>query len=365
MSLFKNIFKRKEERIKTYDDFWTWFQTKEQMFYEVVKNKKNIEGNLFNKLSPKLEEIKEGFFYLMGMYDENTAELVFTPDGAIKNIVFVEELVEAAPVLTNWKFTALKPAISVENLRIDMAGYNFTGENMSFYTIEDKDYPDKIDIAIVHADYNEDDKSTITNGVLIFLDNYLGELNAVTMIDNVTVVSKDQARSELVSIPKLKDYLIWREKEFVEKYSGVRYDTESDSYASLEATRRSGRRLFAIVNTALLSWDRKASHPWILQIEIKYDGNDSNGMPDESTYELLNKFEDEIMPELRDFDGYLYIGRQTSDNVREIYFACKDFRKPSKTIYTLMKRYANRLDICYDIYKDKYWQSFERFMPNE
>jgi hypothetical protein len=87
-------------------------------------------------------------------------------------------------------------------------------------------------------------------------------------------------------------------------------------------------------------------------------------MPDNKTYELLNEFEEQIMEELKDFEGYLNIGRQTADNSREIYFACKDFRQPSKVLHNLTKKYSSKLNIEYNIYKDKYWQSFERFRTN-
>lgn len=364
MSLLKSIFGKKDQPIKSYDDFWTWFQINQQKFYNIVKSGQNPEKDFFDKLSPKLGELKDGYFYLTGMIDDNTAELVFTPDGVVKNIVFVEELVQSAPKISNWKFTPLKPALDIENVRIDMDGYSFGSENLSFYAIDNDNYPDEVDIVIVYNDYNEDDKFTITNGTFIFLDNYLGELNSVTTIDNLTVISKDKAEKELIPIAKLKDYLIWREKEFVEKYNGLRYGTENDMYSSFEAELESGRPLVAIINTTLLEWDSKASHPWLLKVEITYDGNDNNGMPDTNTYELLNKFEDEIMLELKDFDGYLNIGRQTADNSREIYFACKDFRKPSKVLNDLTKKYAGKLDLTHDIYKDKYWQSYERFRRN-
>lgn len=364
MSLQKNKFGKKEQPIMSYDDFWTWFQTNERKFYDIVKSGKNPEKDFFDKLSPKLEKIKDGYFFLTGMFDENTAELVLTPDGIIKNIVFVEELVKSAPTIQNWKFTALKPALDIENVRIDMAGYRFESENLSFYSIDDNNYPDEVDIVIVHNDYNEDDKSIIISGTYIFIDNYLGELNAVTTIDNLTVIPKDKAEKELIPIAKLKDYLIWREKEFVEKYSGFRYDTENDKYSSLEAELSNGRPFVAIINTTLLKWDSKASHPWILEVEINFDGENNNGMPDNDTYELLNNFEDEIMFEIKDFDGYLNIGRQTADNSREIYFACHDFRKPSKILYELTKKYSGILNFTYAIYKDKYWQSFERFITN-
>ncbi len=84
-------------------------------------------------------------------------------------------------------------------------------------------------------------------------------------------------------------------------------------------------------------------------------------MPDEETYHLLSEIEDNILKELKDFEGYLNIGRQTADSIREIYFACKDFRKPSKVLYQIQCDYAEKIDIGFDVFKDKYWQSFNRF----
>jgi len=131
-------------------------------------------------------------------------------------------------------------------------------------------------------------------------------------------------------------------------------------YSALEAELANGNMLLAIINIDLLGWDSKASHPWILNVEIKYDG--VNGMPDDETYQLLGQIEEEIMEALKDIDGYLNIGRQTADGVREIYFACKDFRLPSKTAYIVQQKYSGRVEINYDIYKDKYWRSFDHFV---
>jgi hypothetical protein len=364
MGFLSNIFGSKEEPIKSYGDFWKWFQHNEKNFFDKVKSHKNIEKGFLDKLAPKLAELKEGFYFLSGMYDDQTAELVLTADGTIKNIVFIEELVAQAPKINGWKFTALKPSLPIDDVAINMAGYRFDSHNMFFYSNDHPDYPDEIDITILHNDQTEKNKPEIGTGTYIFLDNYLGELDFVNSIDNLKIIGRKEAEKELIPIAKLKDFLIWRQKEFVEKYSGHRYNTENDSYSSLEAELTNGRPLIAIVNTTLLEWDSKASHPWILKVGINYDGNNNNGMPDNSTYELLNEFEEEIMQELKDFDGYLNNGRQTADNTREIYFACTEFRKPSKVLHNLSQKYAQKLTIEYDIYKDKYWQSFEHFRPN-
>jgi hypothetical protein len=331
----KNIFSKKDEPIKSYVDFWNWFQNNEKSFFDVVKNHKNrdIEKDFFDKLSPKLAELKEGYYFLAGMLDDNTAELVFTADGNIRNIVFVEELVEQAPKITGWKFTALKPALNIENVNIDMAGYTFSKENLFFYSNDHADYPDEIDISVVHNDLTEDNKKKVANGTFIFLDNYLGELDFVSNIDSIQIIGRHEAEKELIPIEKLKDFLTWKQKEFIEKYEGVRCNTENDSYTAFEAELKNGNKLLAIINTQLLNWDSKASHPWVSVFIIKYDGSNSNGMPDSEDYKLLNEIEDEIMCYLTDKDGYLNIGRQTADGEREIYFACKDFRKPSKVFF--------------------------------
>jgi hypothetical protein len=364
MSFLKNIFGPKDGQIKSYQDFWNWFEKEADNFYNVVKQKGNIEKSFFRKLSPKLDELKEGFFYLTGMYNDTTVELVFASEGIVKNFVFVEELVNAAPQIKGWKFTALKPPLNIEDVNIEMAGHQFNSEKLSFYYAQDTGYPDEIDITVVHDDYSQANKDNIINGTYVFLDNYLGELNFATTIDNLKIIGKDEAQKELIPIHKLKDFLIWREKEFVEKYDEIRHDTENDTYSALEAELKNGNRLLAIINTDLLKWDGKASHPWILKVEIGYNGKDNNGMPDKETYKMLNEIEESINGQLKDYDGYLNVGRQTAESVREIYFACRDFRKPSKILHQAQLDYAGKLDINYNIYKDKYWQTFNRFMSS-
>ena len=360
MNFIKNIFNKKEQKINSYEDFWSWFQTQQKSFFDTVKRGNDIEKNFFNKLSPKLKELKDGYYYLTGMLDENTVELVLTADGDLKNIAFIEELVNAAPQMDGWKITALKPALSIENVNIRMGNYEFTADNIFFYANNDGNHPDEINISVIHNDLNKENFDQIDVGVGIFLDNFLGELNFVNQIDNYKLIAKHEATEELVPITKLKDFLIWREKEFIEKYDGIRYNTEEDNYAMFEATLENDNKLIAAINTDLLKWDRKASHPWVGILTFKYK-NDRNGLPNDKDYDLLNSIEDQLMEELKDKDGYLNIGRQTGANEKDIFFTGKDFRKLSTVFFDTQQKYAGQFDIEYEVYKDKYWKSFKRF----
>jgi Family of unknown function (DUF695) len=360
MRFLKNIFTRKDEPIKDYHDFWNWFKKHEKAFFNVVKTGKDLEPAFFDKLSPKLDALKDGYFFLTGMLNEHTAELVFTADGVIKNIAFVEELVDSAPVIPGWKFTALKPALDINDVRINMADYTFDSDTLSFYSNDHAAYPDIIDITVFHQDFNEDDEATITNGTYVFLDNYIGELNFATTVDNLVVTSPRLAKKERIPIGKLKDFLHWRQKEFIEKYEGTLQNTGDSEFSVLEADLENGNRLIATINTDLLNWDKKASHPWIVVIKIAFDGEAHNGMPDNDTYALLDDIEWQIGADLIDSEGYINIGRQTADGVRAIYFVCKDFRKPSKILHQITLDNPDD-KITFDIYKDKYWKSFNRF----
>lgn len=366
MGIFDKVFGKKEQNreveIKTYKDFWDWFLTKEKDFFEVMKSHQNIETDFFDVMAPKLRQINEGYYFLAGMSEDSVAELIITVDGDIKNIVFAEELIAAAPQLEGWKFTALKPEMNLEH-GINMDGRDFSKDNIFFYSNEIEDYPDEIDVTFVYEGLTEENKNDCVTGVCIFLDNFLGELNFATQIDTFNVIGKQDAKNDLVPVSKLKDFLLWREREFTEKYKNIKSFDEDDNFSIFEATLNDGRPLIAAINTSLLNYDAKASYPWISVLKVQYNGENNNGLPEQRDFEKLSNIEEQIIAELKIKDGNLYIGRENADNLKESYFASKDFRKPSKILQKAIKENPE-YKMTLEIYKDKYWQSFERYKVN-
>src|SRR5690606_31819167 len=156
----------------------------------------------------------------------------------------------------------LKPASDTPNFGIQMGEHRFSVENIFFYDTINPKYPDEINLTFVHNELTNDNRSEISNGIYIFLDNYLGELDFLNSIDVLEFVRKEDATKELIPVSKLKDYLNWRKKEFIEKYNSTRHYTEDDTYVTLDAQLNSGNKLIALVNLDLLRWDEKPSHPW-------------------------------------------------------------------------------------------------------
>ncbi|MDQ0067946.1 DUF695 domain-containing protein [Chryseobacterium lathyri] len=365
MGIFDKILSKKqpEKETKTYKDFWDWFLTKEKFFFEIVKGREHIEEQFFDIISPELTKINDGYYFLSGMCDEDTAELIITVEGDVKKIIFAEELIAAAPKIDHWKFTALKPETDIENIGLKMGSLEFTKNNIYFYSNDIKGYPDEIDLVFVYENLDEENRESATTGICIFLDNFLGELNFATQIDTFSIISKSEAEQELVPIEKLKEFLLWREREFTEKYKDLEVLESEDQFSLLEATLENGMPLMATVNASLLKYDAKASYPWISVLKIFYDGKNNNGFPEEADYNTMNAIEDYAIEHLSSKDGHLYIGRETADNSKSIYFASKDFRRSSKVFDQIIKENP-QYKISLEIYKDKYWQSFEHYNVN-
>ena len=110
-----------------------------------------------------------------------------------------------------------------------------------------------------------------------------------------------------------------------------------------------------------MGWEFKASHPWILVVMIRYQAENENGFPSHATYKVISELEDEIETQLPAEQGYIFLGSETIDGLRETFIACREFRNATEEVSKLQKEYEQKLIFDYEFYKDKYWQSFERY----
>ncbi len=361
MNIEKKTICAEVHPIKNSKDFWNWFNKNSDLFFFFVKNNLNVEQNFLDLLLPNIKVINSDFWFECGMYDTNTAELIITAETNLKAIAFVEDFIASAPKINNWKFTALKKENSMDELAITIDDKIFKKNKLFFSPKINTNKPDEINISLTHIDANLSNIDEYVQGCFIYLDYNLGELNSVTKLDAVEVEAKEQINGELIPISKLKSYLNWRQKEFFEKYEGLRYNTENDQYISYEGEYSNGMPSLSVMNFDLLNWEAKASHCWMSIIDIEYKGDQESGLPFSKDYELFNEFEEELNAHLVDFDGHLNVGNTTGYHIRRIYIASKDFRKPSKVIAQLMEKYKNHFKIDFDLFKDKYWNSLAHF----
>jgi hypothetical protein len=350
--------------ISSGEEFWKWFAKHSDSFYKSLTNEKNISKNVVEKISKKIKEIRPNLFLLVGKAENNTAELVITPDGEIKNIVFIEELVNSAPEIKNWKFTALKPAQPEENFGINIGEIDFNAENIFFYANDYPAYPDEISLSIIHKDYKAEDHDVFLNGCILYIENGLGELNSLEKIDEMQVISEGDAEKELIPISKLSEYLNYRQAEFIEKYDNIFHNSEEDEYYSVQGTiGEEEKPLIALINASMFDWESKASHPWILTLQFAYPPL-LNGVPNQESYAQMKAIENIVSDSLLVKDGYIMLGSEMADGIRKIFIACKEYRESSKIVDKILSE--NQLDFAVDYYffKDKYWRLIDKYKPS-
>ena len=342
-------------------EFWDWFREQAPAFHKIIETRDPVPHGFVDKLRPKLNALDDSLSFLAGMQDGHTAELVFTADGSLKNFGFIEALVAAAPALDGWLFTALKPPMSAD-IRIDMNGLAFSKEELSFYANENPQYPDDIDLTIVHRDWREDAHDAVFQGTCIFLENMLGEEAMATTIDNLEVAGPGAAAQERIPIEKLPEYLRWRQKEFVEKYEGsYRPRPAEERYSVLQGSAPDGKGVVAAVNSGALAWDGTAAYPWMTLVIAQYPADKRTGMPDEKALALIEELDADIAAALGDERDCIELARETGSGKRRTYLACRDFRKASAALRAVQQAWAGRMPLSYDIVKDKYWRMAEHY----
>lgn len=357
MKFLQHLFGKSSNEKDSVESFWHWFSDNNQHFFRVVKQNGNIEKDFFDPLSRKLNKIRDGYYFLAGMLNDETVELVFTAEGVVKNFVFVEDLVSRAPTLEGWQFTAHKQAVGGS---VQFEDYVFDETTISFFDRLDPDYPDEISIGIVHKQLNSRNNEKILNGVYIYLDNLLGDLRFAEIIDDLELFQEDAVAVPLLSMDKLDSFLVWRQKEFVERYHTVSYDSQNDVFALFES-EGDQEKLIAIMNKGVLGWEGKMSHPWMGKLTLYYDGSRNNGLPINADFEQLTKIDDEIQEDLKPENGHLYIGRQTCNNQRDLFYAGRDFRDISRVFDKASVKYGRKYKMEFTVYKDKYWRTMAKY----
>jgi hypothetical protein len=360
MAGLKKLFGKKKE-VNTIDSFWNWFVKNEHRFRKMGThtNKAHV---FLDELIQQMKPYNPWLKALAGPYDKRTFELIITADGDIALFCKVEELVNAAPPLKEWKITAHKPAIGMDKMSIDMFGHTFDAENMSFYPVLDPAYPDEINIVLVHPGFNEEETANFQTGGMIYLENALGELHTATMIDKYEVrgTPLPDEQIELIPLDKLENYLTWREKEFVEKYASRDASRPAESWGVLEAQDKQGKPMFSTVDAGFKNWEYVTAYPWLVQIDIDYTGNE-NGLPDKRQMSELQQIEDGILELLKSNTSVLFIGHHTHDNLRSIYFHSADYMAVSKIIHHYLENMVSGYKTLFFIRKDKYWQNMAFF----
>ncbi|MFT3935254.1 MAG: hypothetical protein QM726_16630 [Chitinophagaceae bacterium] len=363
MPLVRFPYINEENEIYDYESFWEWFEEHHSWFHYMLQKNRTPDGEFYTIFRSRLDKVNKELSFAMGFLDDGTIELVFVVQSLIKNIVFAEELAAAAPALPGWKFTGLMQEVAPHKL-VNRDDASFTLNDVAFISTEHPDLPDLIDITLIFKKRQKDEETLRTEFACYnFVMQLIGELEMLTMIDQMNIREYKAGDPDLIPITKLKDFLHWREKEFVEKYKDVKRDDNKDAedkHAVMDVAPVDGGLPIKmnIPNRYLLCREETVPYPWISSVHIKFEGSALDGLADYETSEKIKTFELELSVAVEMYaKGQLELFSTTSNGNYTIIFAGNEFREISKVIEETIAMYAEGLAITYIIVKDKYWNS--------
>lgn len=171
MSLFKNMFKSKEQV------FWNWLIVNKTTLEEM----KNDPTKLMLTIAKQLDKYYRGLSLEIGVNKENIIELTISANGIKALFKRVKTLVSAAPELEGWEifaFRQIKPITGPLLVR----GLKFQLEDIKFKAEISRGY---FDIVIYHKELNQENFEAIGEAAFLMMDRLIGEYDVATKIAQI------------------------------------------------------------------------------------------------------------------------------------------------------------------------------------
>ncbi|MEH2541089.1 MULTISPECIES: DUF695 domain-containing protein [unclassified Bradyrhizobium] len=126
--------------------------------------------------------------------------------------------------------------------------------------------------------------------------------------------------------------------------------------------RQRDRPGFAIVNTALREFERRAAFSWHLSVLICCDDLVENWLPSPDEQKVLYEFEDRLASLITADSNALFLARVTLDARREIIWRVHEPEAPHSALSELLasKNYPREFD--YRIESDPEWRKTEWYL---
>ncbi|MCI4666886.1 MAG: DUF695 domain-containing protein [Bacteroidia bacterium] len=338
--------------------FWNWFQQSQNQYLELENQ--NLEEK-FSQLGQKIKEVDEDLtFAISPLDDQGKREFIISADGVSDAFPAVIKLVSQAPPLPLWTITPFRAKVEMDEYHIDLGHRTIKAEEVRFeFSIIEA----RLELHLYIQGYHPEAEDILI-ACQILLDSLLGEYDAATKIrflafhDLAELEAPDQL-PQLELLPMLVDDLnrgrldgslpiIPENTELLEGYE------VEELYALLQGMFHNLPN-FVLINPNFYQFAKKREFPWLLGITIQFDSEDPTGLPGDTTNQILDVMEGEILDLLASKSKTYLVYKITWNRQRQVYFHLKDWLITEESVKDWVKRTA--LESSYEIAYERDWES--------
>ncbi|TRX01370.1 hypothetical protein [Flavobacterium gawalongense] len=196
--------------MKSINTFWNWFQENNQtiknLINETPKNQKHISFWINKNLSYYCKEID--FMIVFPKIGNTKSELIITANGNPEHFNQVIDLVDNAPQLKNWKFTAfIQPTERIDKITdgfdepFIFHEITLKASELKFLTLDYDEETQKFDIIVFLKNYHfYCDTKTLEQAVFIIIQDILGENSLFQNINFVQLAQMPDNNEDLIHL---------------------------------------------------------------------------------------------------------------------------------------------------------------------
>lgn len=203
--------------MRAINTFWNWFQdnnkTIQNLMNETSKNQKHISFWINKHLGYYCKELD--FIIMFPKKKKGKSELIITANGNPEYFNKVIQLIDHAPVLKNWKFTAfIQPTEDIDKF-IDKLDNPYVFQDITIKASEimfsplncDENFK-KFDIIVYLKNYNiHCDTKTWRQALFIIMQDIFGEKYLYQHINFVHLAQMPDNEDDLIYLHDLQSYI--------------------------------------------------------------------------------------------------------------------------------------------------------------
>ena len=118
------------------------------------------------------------------------------------------------------------------------------------------------------------------------------------------------------------------------------------------------------VNKTFKEFNEKQDYPYIGCIRIIMNEPELNGLSSRSEYDILLSIENELVSYVEFSPDILYVGRSTSNGMRDFYIYMEDYERHIESIEKVLAQFSE-YDFELGFRPDETWDVYHKFLLTE